>query len=329
MSHIFDALQKSTAERSGDGLPPALLATELLEIVERNTAAERAKTAVCDVPAQQPFEGNEALAGRPDPVAGLTSISELSTGGTDQFAKFQSLQVPPLSESKLVCINDKESLAAEKFRFVAVRLRHLRQTRLLKKVLITSTIPQEGKTTVAANLACTLAQRTQQKTLLLDGDLRRPALTQLFGLGNIAGMCEWLRDDLGPMPNIYHLEGAGLWLLPAGSPPGTPMELMQSGKVSALMNNLSSWFDWIVIDSPPVLSFADTSIWMRMADGIILVTRQGTTEKRALQRGLEAIEPAKLLGALINGSANVAHSRYYYPYPQPVSKSPDEDLDHR
>ena len=80
------------------------------------------------------------------------------------------------------------------------------------------------------------------------------------------------------------------------------------------MDQLEAWFDWIVIDSPPVLPLADTSLWSRIADGVLLVTRKGITEKRQLQRGLEAIEKSKLLGALVNGSANVAHSDYYQQY---------------
>ena len=82
---------------------------------------------------------------------------------------------------------EEGSLGAEKFRFLAVRLRQLRQSRPLKKILITSTIPQEGKSTVAANLACTLARRKQQKTLLLEGDLRRPNISKLFGIGQGSG----------------------------------------------------------------------------------------------------------------------------------------------
>jgi Mrp family chromosome partitioning ATPase len=80
------------------------------------------------------------------------------------------------------------------------------------------------------------------------------------------------------------------------------------------MDQLTEWFDWIVIDSPPVLPLADTSIWARLADGILLVTRKGITEKDQLQRGLEALERSKLLGGLVNGSTDAAHSDYYQRY---------------
>jgi Mrp family chromosome partitioning ATPase len=130
------------------------------------------------------------------------------------------------------------------------------------------------------------------------------------------GIAYWLQGEQGPMTCIYHLEEAGVWVLPAGNTPRNPLELIQSGKLSALLEQLNSWFDWIVIDSPPVLPLADTSIWMRQADGILLVARQGATEKDQLKRGIDAIDQKKLLGAVLNSSVNIAQSNYYYQYTQ-------------
>jgi capsular exopolysaccharide synthesis family protein len=299
MSHIFDALQRSEAE--GTGTEPSStqssafpLATELLQAAERKVRAAGG--------------------------AGATGVASAPTLDRSDHSslldKFPSLPVSILPQSRLVSVGAEESLGAEKFRFLAVRLRQLRQTRPLKKVLITSTIPQEGKSTVSANLACTLARRKQHKTLLLEGDLRRPTVSQKFGLGKVPGLCEWLSGQT-ETTNIYRLESLGLWVLPAGTAPQNPLELMQSGKLAQLMEQLEAWFDWIVIDSPPVLPLADASIWSRLADGILLVTRKGITEKQQLQRGLEAIERSKLLGALVNSSANAAHSDYYQRYSSP------------
>jgi capsular exopolysaccharide synthesis family protein len=332
MSHIFDALQRSEAERTGVDLRALSEATELLEIAERRAGTER-ETAV-----HPEHSDATEIAERETPVSmqalpSLATAAEASVAAehplndnySDEFGQFQSLKILVPPQSRLVCVTDKESLAAEKFRFLGVRLRQLRQNRQLKKVLITSTIPQEGKSMVAANLACTLARRAQQKTLLLDGDLRQPSLAQLFGLGTIPGMSEWLQRERGPMTSIYYLEGPGLWILPAGSSPRNSLELLQSGRFPVLMDQLTTWFDWIVIDSPPVLPLADTSVWTRLADGILLVTRQGITEKQQLQRGLEAIEQSKLIGALLNCSANTAHSDYYYHYRPPTDSKPNGD----
>jgi len=322
MSHIFDALQKSEAERSGIDLSALAAATELLEVAERQAAVEHetaapsetavAPAVIADAETALPLEAAPSL--RPGLAFPSDEEPARTSDQVNQFSQFQALRVLVPLQSRLVCVTDKESLAAEKFRFVAVRLRQLQQSRALKTVLITSCVPKEGKSMVAANLACTLARRARQKTLLLEGDLRRPSLAQMFGLGRIPGICEWLQGESGPATSIYRLEGPDLWILPAGSTPRNPLELMQSGRLSALMDQLKAWFDWIVVDSPPVLPLGDTSVWMRLADGILLVTRQGTSEKRQLQRGLETIEQSKLIGALLNCSTNTAHSDYYSYY---------------
>ncbi len=270
MSRLFEALQRSQAERSGTPFPhsPAV-ATELLQAAEKETS---------------------------------------------DFGQFQPLQVSIPPSSRLVSVTSRESLGAEKFRFLGVRLRQLQQNRTLKKVLVTSTIAEEGKSLISANLAATLARRQQQKVLLLEGDLRRPVLAQQFGLGNLAGLSEWLMGDTSAVTNIYRLEGLGFWLMPAGKPPENPLELMQSGRLSALMDQLTPWFDWIVIDSPPVLPLADTSVWSRLSDGVLLVAREGKTEKRELQRGLRTLEQAPLLGVVLNSCSNTDHSNYYQRY---------------
>jgi capsular exopolysaccharide synthesis family protein len=240
----------------------------------------------------------------------------------DDLSHFQSLPVSLPPDSKLVCLTAQESLAAEKFRFLGVRLRQLQQSRPLKKLLITSTIPEEGKSTISANLATILARKQQPKILLLDGDLRRPALSKQFGLGKLPGLSEWLLGEPRPIEHIYRLEGPNLWFLPAGHPPENPLELMQSGRLSRLMEQLAAWFDWIIIDSPPVLPLADASVWARLADGILLVTREGTTKRRQLQSGLQALELSKLLGVVINSSASTDHTNYYYRYgPTVTSKA--------
>jgi Mrp family chromosome partitioning ATPase len=146
----------------------------------------------------------------------------------------------------------------------------------------------------------------------------------MFGLRAIPGICECLQGERNLMTSVYHLEGPGLWFLPAGSAPGNPLELLQSGRLSAMMDELTAWFDWIIIDSPPVMPLADTSVWMRLADGILLVARQGISEKRQLQRGLEALEPKKMIGALLNGSKRSDRSNHYYAKVPSIASRPND-----
>jgi len=284
MSRIFEALQRSEAQRGGSPLSPSRAsATDLLPPAERD---------LLDAP----------LA----------------------FPEFASLQVHLPPESSLVCLSASETLAAEKFRFLGVRLRQLQQQgRKLKKILVTSTIPEEGKSMVSANLAAVLSRKKPQRVLLLEGDLRRPVIGSRLGLGKLPGISEWLREGSGQISSIYHLENAGFWLLPAGSPPENPLELMQTAKLAELMEQLSALFDWIVIDSPPVLPLGDTSVWARVAEGILLVTREGTTQKRQLKRGLEALEQSKLLGIVFNSCSNTENNYYYYRYHPKGSPAPN------
>src|SRR5271163_3120265 len=140
MSHIFDALQRSESESAGTESPAFSLATELLEAAEQKIRAAD--------PAKQPVRLESF-----DPAPPVFSSYDLE--------RCPVLPVSIPHDSRLVSVGREESLGAEKFRFLAVRLRQLRQSRPLKKILITSSIPQEGKSTVAANLACTLARRKQ------------------------------------------------------------------------------------------------------------------------------------------------------------------------
>lgn len=318
MSHIFDALQRSETERAGaETLMPAV-ATELLERTERDAVAkwdaEKVLIKADDVVKSasghsfgQPGVTSAAAAVDPATGRGLAS----GTPG-EVFSQFRELEMLVPANSRLVALSAPETPAAEAFRLLGVRFRHLRTERAIKKVLVTSTTPEEGKSTIAGNLACTMARAEGQRTLLIDGDLRRPALSKTFGLSDAHGLCEYLRGESRITESIYHLSRPGIWVLPAGAIPANPLELMQSKKLATLLQQLNTWFDWIIIDSPPVVPLADTSIWARLADGTLLVTRTGHTKKGHLQKGLEVLDPNKLIGALLNSSTESDPSDYSY-----------------
>jgi capsular exopolysaccharide synthesis family protein len=330
MSQIFDALQRSEAERNGNKSVSAAHAIELLQRAENQASANRPANELSDagsvfsavaVAASEP-EGNPAITvGATNdgarPVLALGDRSE-----TPMQCELLNVSVSP--ESHLVSLPDSDNPASEAFHLLGVRLRHLRRQRPLKKVLVTSTIPQEGKSVVAANLACTLALHTHQKVLLLEGDVRRPTQSKIFGISNKPGICEWLNGDRTLTSSMYRLERPGIWIFPAGSGIGNALEMLQSGGATPRMEQVMNWFDWVVIDSPPILPMADTSVWTNLADGILIVTRQGITQKRQLKRGLEALGTQKLIGAVLNSSRNVANSDYYY---RPTNRLPTDDAE--
>src|SRR5881275_2897471 len=186
MSRLFEALQKSEPELSFEFPLAMQLTDELL------TPAETAQ--------EESEEFEPSLRGKQD----VDVAPEL-----DQSIPSVPVTIKP--DARLVCLTEKDSLAAEKFRFLAVRLRQLQQTRAVKKLLVTSTIPEEGKSMISANLALSLARKKRQRVLLIEGDLRRPTLYKSFGLTRLPGASEWLKSGSSEVRNIYHIEEAGLW----------------------------------------------------------------------------------------------------------------------
>ena len=304
MSRIFDALQRSGTEQSGVEYPDMIsVATAVFES-PRTQESTAVKIEEETVPPAVPAED-------------VVVTPEITDNAVTPIA-CPSLEVRITPASRLVFYSQPESLAAEKFRFLGVRLRQMRQSRPLKRVLVTSTIPEEGKSLVSANLAGVLARR-KERVLLIEGDMRRPVLAAQMGLGRLAGLAEWLQGDFEGPANIYKLVGPGFWMMPAGEPPANTLELMQSGRLSKLLNQVSDMFDWIVVDSPPLLPLADTTVWGRLTDGTLLVAREGKTQKNPLQRGLEAIRKSDLLGVVLNGCADPDHDNYYRCYsPSPT-----------
>lgn len=317
MSQIFDALVRSEAERDGKGLVAETVATELLKRSEDLGASEFGQGANGDgldeLRAMEQTEVADPLRRVDAEDTARRKESEftipLEVGAGPSFAEMK-MSLP--DRSMLVCLPESRHPAAEAFQLLGIRLRHLRRVRTLRKILITSTIPQEGKSFVAANLACVLAARTQQKVLLLEGDLRRPTQSKVFGFEIQPGICEWLCGEQELVNCIYRLKDPNICILPAGTASAKSMELLQSGRLTEMMDQLTSWFDWIIIDSPPVLPLADTSAWTSLADGILLVVRQGTTQRKLLRRGLDAVNAQKVIGAVLNSSKNIPAGDYYY-----------------
>jgi Mrp family chromosome partitioning ATPase len=115
---------------------------------------------------------------------------------------------------------------------------------------------------------------------------------------------------------VYKLNGSGLWFLPAGCAPENPLDLMQSGRLPELLDRLGKFFDWIVIDTPPVVPVADTAYWMKLADGVLMVIREGVSEKKVVERALDSFDRAALLGVVVNSCSRSEHSNYYSRYGQ-------------
>jgi capsular exopolysaccharide synthesis family protein len=293
MSRIFEALQQSESDRMGSTMTP-VSAVELVQAAELVNAAKR-PPASADEPTREVHE----------------------------FGQIKALMMVGAPENRVVSLTHQGSLGAEKLRLLALRLKTMKETRKLKKVLITSTMPEEGKSLISANLAITLARSKHLKTLLLECDLRRPTLANvLFGQA-LPGLSEYLQTSVALKEVTYEAAPSGFFVLPAGSPPMNPLELMQSGKFQGLLDELSAHFDWIVIDSPPTMPLADTSLLMKLVDGVLIVVREGVIEKKPLQRTIEMVPPAQLLGIVLNSSSSTDSKKYYQRYAALKVTSPE------
>jgi capsular exopolysaccharide synthesis family protein len=233
------------------------------------------------------------------------------------FAAARVLTPALKPDSRLVCLTDQGGLASEKFRVLGLKLRHMRDQRKLKRIVITGTAPEEGKSLVAANLALNQSRSKVLKTLLIDGDLRRPTVATRFGIDrSLPGLSECLRGERKLSEVVYKLSGSGLWLLPAGRAPENPLDLMQGGRLPELLDELGKFFDWIIIDTPPVVPVADTTFWMKQADGVLIVIREGVSEKKVVERALDSFDRDALLGIVVNSCSRSDHKDYYSRYSQ-------------
>jgi capsular exopolysaccharide synthesis family protein len=287
MSRIFDALKQSEAERWGsDLLTPPESVTELLQAAEGRRIQQQVETFTSAPPSGSFSPGSAPL-----------------------------LRPAPAPDARLVCLTDPGSLGAEKFRVLGLRLRNLREQKKLRRIVVTGSAPEEGKSLVAANLALNQARSKVLKTLLLDGDFRRPTVAKRFGVGELLpGLSECLRGERQLSEVVYKLDGCGLWLLPAGMAPENPLELMQSGRLLEILDQLGTFFDWIIIDTPPLFPLADTTFWMKASDGVLMVVREGVTERKLLQRAVETVDRSRLLGVVVNSCTSQEHDYYYSRY---------------
>ena len=241
--------------------------------------------------------GGSAVQDRAQPDSDLFQVLEDENSWLQQAPTIEPVTC---SEHRMVTITDRESLGDEKFRLLGTRLLHLQNRAELQTIVITSAVAGEGKTTVASNLAISLARHTSQKVLLFEGDLRQPELANTFGLPGLRGLREWFEREESLTQFIYRFEGLQLWFLPGGKPADDALRILQSKRFADELNRLTGCFDWIIVDAPPLMPLADIHLWAEQADGILLVVRSGKTPKKSLLKGWESLSGAKLLGMVLN-----------------------------
>lgn len=186
----------------------------------------------------------------------------------------------------------------------------------LKTLLVTSAVEDEGKTTMAANLAVAFAQQGH-RVLLVDADMRRAALHRVFGAARVPGLSDVLARNAEQADAARPTRVANLWLMPAGSSPSNPAETLGGPGLSGLLDRLGEQYDLVVLDSPPVLAVADAAIIAAIVDGVLIVVRAGRAQREAISTARDQLADvgAQVIGAVLNdpdGEISRAGNPYYF-----------------
>jgi capsular exopolysaccharide synthesis family protein len=220
----------------------------------------------------------------------------------------ESVKIAVSAGSRIAVLTDPHGLGAEQFRALATRLEHVSQQRELKSFQITSGGPHEGKTLLTINLAVTFAQNSRSRVLMIEGDLHQPMLSSVLGLGNLPGISRWWSgSDRELSRYMCKFSDMSLWLLPAGAACRQPSNILSSSRFAEALFQVDGAFDWIIVDSPPLLPFVDANLWSRLLDGTLLVVREGVTSASDLKKGLEAMDTINLLGVVLNDASDCGH----------------------
>ena len=244
------------------------------------------------------------------------------TVNTDGALTFEALQArtpraqwSPDPNGMLFFGGPDQALGKEELRTLRSRLYQIRERRPLKKILITSALPQEGKSFVSANLAQVLVQQRGRRALLIDADMRGPRLHQAFGTTVQPGLSEYLLGEQDEFGVMQQGSMENLFLIPGGRSVTNAPELVANGRLKSLLARLEPLFDWIIVDSPPAALVSDASILANFCDGVLMVVRANSTPSDAARRARLEFTPEQLLGVVLNGIDPKldSYARAYYP----------------
>lgn len=219
------------------------------------------------------------------------------------------------SKRHLIAKKDPKSPITEQYRTIRTNIQYASVDQAIRSIVVTSTAPMEGKSTTTANLAVVFAQQGK-KTLLIDADLRKPTAHYTFQLPNTVGLTSVLTKQVELMDAVYMTDVENLFVLTSGPIPPNPAELLASVSMEYLLKEAYNLYDFILFDTPPVLTVTDAQVLANLADGSILVTSSGTTDRDGAIKAKEILTSAqaKLLGAVLNNKKADKDAHYYYYY---------------
>lgn len=205
-----------------------------------------------------------------------------------------------------------KSIDAEAYRSLRSNIEYSSFDDEYRAIVVTSSVPGEGKSTTSGNLALSLAQ-SGNKVLLVDCDMRKPSIHKKFKISNMSGTAELLlrKESFEDVANFYN---ENLTIITAGKIPPNPSEMLSSRAMTAFIKEMKKEFKYIILDTPPLQAVTDAQVLSTKADGVLLVVRAGSTKRDAVLNSVDLIKKVKgkVIGTVLNGVENKKNSYYYY-----------------
>jgi exopolysaccharide/PEP-CTERM locus tyrosine autokinase len=300
MGKIFDALEKSKQRNKSSA------ANKVTYNTVKNAKAENQAYVNSSVSLNKDMTSDVSL-------KKLEKVSELKKQNQiTPFAKNKILYDVNNIDKNLVALLKPQSFENEQFKMLRTNLLFPSSGKSPRTIMVTSAVPDEGKSFVAANLAISIAQSIQEHVLLMDCDIRRPCIHTQFGFGDVPGLSEHLANGKPLSSLILNTKIKKLNVLPAGKPPYNPSELLSSQRMSKLLEEVTERYmdRYIVIDSPPPKLTAETSAISRQVDGVLLVIEYGCTSRQMISELIDIVGKEKILGVILN-KMDMRFSGYY------------------
>lgn len=213
--------------------------------------------------------------------------------------------------TRLVLFTDPQSEGCEQYRTLRTQVFHAAEKKLTQVILMTSAVAGEGKTSTILNLAWAIAQSKEKRVLVIDSDLRRPSISSYLGLDFELGFGEVLNGVSAALPAIVRIADSSLYILSSTREEPNPAELLSKERVGETLSELRRHFDYILIDAPPTVAFADARLLANHADAIVMVVRAGLAGHSTIERAMEALPTNRILGVVLNGADQMSEVGYY------------------
>jgi capsular exopolysaccharide synthesis family protein len=207
--------------------------------------------------------------------------------------------------TQLVSLTNPSSFAAEQYQNLRLKIERLRQTRDLRVIAITSPGAADGKTVTSINLAGALARGAAKRVLLMDADLRRPEIANQLNIDdNAVGFADVVRStEVSLQRTIHPLDEYNVDLIPAGGAAGPIHEVFRSPRLVQLLHHVREQYDYVILDTPPLVPVVDSALLSRVVDGVLVVVAANKTPRKLLEEALNELDAAKVIGIVFNNDA--------------------------